>query len=132
MHHILFVFICRICFAIAEILLLIGLSIESGHLTNWSTPRPSCLVIQRGLFSSGGVFGITTVFLACGLYVTALRAQKLLQDQEIMHSEILEVSTLYASPPRSLTTITNENPIVRPNQNEQELFEYLSALNKVF
>ncbi|KAM7485017.1 hypothetical protein LguiA_001026 [Lonicera macranthoides] len=123
-----------ICFAVGEILLLIGLSVESGHLKNWSKPRPSCLIIQQGLFSVAGVFGLTTVFLASGLYVTALRAQRLMFDQENTRRQILEASVLYASPPRSpgrrLTTIANENPITRHNQNEQDLFAYLSAFDK--
>lgn len=117
-----------------EILLLIGLSVESGHLKNWSKPRPSCLIIQQGLFSAAGVFGLTTVFLASGLYVTALRAQRLMYDQENTRQEILEASVLYTSPPRSpgrqLTTIANENPITTHNRNEQDLSAYLSAFDK--
>ncbi|KAK3027744.1 hypothetical protein RJ639_042484, partial [Escallonia herrerae] len=108
-----------VCFAVGEILLLIGLSVESGHLKNWSTPRPSCLIIRQGLFAAAGVFGLTTVFLASGLYITALRAQRLWQAQENVRHEIMEASVLHASPPRSqgnrLGTVTNENPITREN-----------------
>ncbi|XP_062108704.1 uncharacterized protein LOC133819456 [Humulus lupulus] len=112
-----------ICFAVGEILLLIGLSIESGHLKNWSKPRASCLVIREGLFSAAGVLALTSVFLAAGLYLTALKAQKIAQENENMRLRILETSALYASPPRSptihpMTAIDRENPIFRDDPIE--------------
>uniref|UniRef100_A0A803NBW7 Uncharacterized protein n=1 Tax=Chenopodium quinoa TaxID=63459 RepID=A0A803NBW7_CHEQI len=36
-----------LCFAVGEIMLLIGLSVESGHLKDWSTPKTSCLIIRE-------------------------------------------------------------------------------------
>lgn len=112
----------RICFSVGEILLLIALSVESGHLKNWSRPRSSCLVIRPGLFSAAGVFALTSVFLAAGLYLTALRAQRTFQDRENVRREVLEASALYASPPRSppnqLTAIARENPFFTDNQIE--------------
>ncbi|KAM6545113.1 hypothetical protein CsatB_025849 [Cannabis sativa] len=106
-----------ICFAVGEILLLIGLSIESGHLKNWYKPRASCLVIREGLFSAAGVLALTSVFLAAGLYLTALKAQKIAQQHENVRRQILETSALYASPPTSptihpITAIDRENPIL--------------------
>ncbi|GAB2260081.1 hypothetical protein Droror1_Dr00010936 [Drosera rotundifolia] len=78
-----------VCFATAEMILLIGLSIESGHLKNWSTPRPSCLVVREGVFTAAGVFSLLTVFLAAGLYVVALRLQQELQDRYTVSQQIL-------------------------------------------
>ncbi|KAL9237213.1 hypothetical protein vseg_011793 [Gypsophila vaccaria] len=89
-----------ICFAVGEIMLLIGLSVESGHLRDWSTPKQSCLVVRGGVFTAAGVFSLLTVFLAAGLYATALRVQWLCQEQDTVRREVLEAST-YASPPRS-------------------------------
>ncbi|XP_059667417.1 uncharacterized protein LOC132312616 [Cornus florida] len=134
--HAAFFFIATwICFAVGEILLLIGLSVESGHLKNWTIPRPSCLTVRQGMFSAAGVFGLITVFLAAGLYITALRIQRLIQEQEMVQREVLEASVLYASPPWSpphrLTSAANENPIVRQNQNENmTLADYLSVFDK--
>ncbi|KAG5038896.1 hypothetical protein JHK82_019718 [Glycine max] len=71
-----------ICFAVGEILLLARVSVESGHLKNWSKPKPSCLTIREGLFCVAGVFALTTVFLASALYLTALRALRISQEQE--------------------------------------------------
>uniref|UniRef100_A0A7C9E601 Transmembrane protein n=1 Tax=Opuntia streptacantha TaxID=393608 RepID=A0A7C9E601_OPUST len=90
-----------LCFAVGEVMLLVGLSVESGHLKEWSKPRPSCLIIRAGVFTSAGVFSILTVFLAAGLYATLLRVQWLCQHQQNVQREALDVSTLYASPPRS-------------------------------
>ncbi|KAG4974184.1 hypothetical protein JHK85_031741 [Glycine max] len=49
-----------------EILLLAELSVELGHLKNWSKPRTGCYNIREGLFSTTGVFPVATVFLAAG------------------------------------------------------------------
>ncbi|KAI3804200.1 hypothetical protein L1987_25572 [Smallanthus sonchifolius] len=109
-----------ICFSVGEVLLLIGVSVESGHLKGWLTPRPSCFIAREGLFSSAGVLGITTVFLASGLSVTALRAQWLLQDQ---HNEA-------SSPP--IMAVDGEAPIVRHDlYHEPGLIEYLRAFDKI-
>ncbi|XP_019418946.1 PREDICTED: uncharacterized protein LOC109329672 isoform X1 [Lupinus angustifolius] len=105
-----------ICFAVGEILLLAGLSVESGHLNNWSKPRSECYSIREGLFSSAGVFALTSVFLASGLYLTALRVQTMLEELLLIRREVLEASSFYASPPRSpqnqrhITTVARENP----------------------
>lgn len=128
-----FFFTTWIFFAVAEILLLIGISVESGHLKNWSTSRPSCLVLKQGLFLAAGVFGLTTVFLASGLYITILRVQKLLHEEEIVRRQALEAAMLYASPPRSpghrLETLRNESPVIRQH-NEHDLSLYISAFSK--
>jgi hypothetical protein len=125
----------RICFAVGEILLLIGLSVESGHLKNWSRPRPNCLIVREGLFSAAGIFALLTVFFAAGLYLTVLCAQRTIQEHENTRREILEASALYASPPRSpqhqmITSIARENPVVREDQIEQSSFTYPPAFAK--
>ncbi|XP_031379054.1 uncharacterized protein LOC116194380 [Punica granatum] len=109
-----------VCFAVAEILLLIGLSVESGHLRNWSRPRPNCLVLREGLFCAAGVFALATVFMAAGLYITTLRMQRLFLDQAVFQREMLETSVLYASPPRSpphrIVAVSREGPVGRDEQ----------------
>jgi len=57
-------------------LLLAALSVESGYLKNWTKQRTGCYSIREGLFSAAGVFALAIVFLAVGLYLTALRAQR--------------------------------------------------------
>lgn len=125
-----------ICFAVGEILLLAGLSVESGHLKNWSKPRTDCYIIREGLFSSAGVFALTSVFLAAGLYLTALRAQRMSEELAHVRREILEASALYASPPRSpqrhITTVARENPTTRESQNEHLLSVFPTPFNKSY
>ncbi|CAL0309265.1 unnamed protein product [Lupinus luteus] len=125
-----------ICFAVGEILLLAGLSVESGHLKNWSKPRTDCYIIREGLFSSAGVFALTSVFLAAGLYLTALRAQRILEDLAHVRREILEASVLYASPPRSpqrhITSVARENPTRENNHNEHVLSVFPTPFNKSY
>jgi len=92
---------------------MVGLSVESGHLKNWSKPRTSCYTIREGLFSAAGVFSLTTVFSAACLYLTALRTQRM-SEVATIGREVLEASTFSASPPRSsqrhITTVARENP----------------------
>ncbi|KNA04532.1 hypothetical protein SOVF_198860 [Spinacia oleracea] len=90
-----------VCFAVGEIMLLIGLSVESGHLKDWASPKSSCLIVREGVFTAAGVFSLLSVFLAAGLYATALRVQWLGQQQETIRRAILEASSIYATPPRS-------------------------------
>ncbi|KAL1803703.1 hypothetical protein ACET3Z_032350 [Daucus carota] len=128
-----FFFTTWICFAVGEILLLVGISVESGHLKNWSSSRPNCLVLKQGLFLAAGVFGLATILLASGLYITILRVQKLLLEEEIVRRQALEAAMLYASPPRSpghrLETLRNESPVIRQH-NEHDLSLYISAFSK--
>ncbi|XP_030456025.1 uncharacterized protein LOC130139544 [Syzygium oleosum] len=123
--HAAFFFVSTwISFAVGEILLLIGLSVESGHLRNWARPRPSCLVIREGLFCAAGVFALATVFLAAGLYLTALRAEKAFREQEIARQEMLEASALYASPPQSppprIAAVDREDPATGDGHQGQQ------------
>ncbi|XP_057806066.1 uncharacterized protein LOC131021011 [Salvia miltiorrhiza] len=122
-------------FAVGEIQLLIGLSVESGHLKNWEAPRASCLAIRQGLFTAAGVLGLAAVFFASGLYITALRAERYIQIQENMRRDILEVSVMYASPPRSPNAIQadrGEGPTL-PRQDEHNVHTldyYLRTFDK--
>ncbi|KAJ4848412.1 hypothetical protein Tsubulata_032784 [Turnera subulata] len=113
-----------VCFAVGEILLLIALSVESGHLRDWTRPRPTCLIIKEGLFSAAGILSLITVFLAAGLYLTALRAQRISQEHENTRREVLEASAFHTSPPRSpqhrITATPRENPVLRQNQIDQQ------------
>lgn len=131
---------CRICFGVGEILLLAALSVESGHLKNWSKPRTGCYAIREGVFSAAGAFALTTVFLAAGLYLTALRAQRMSEELANVRREVLEASAFYASPPRSpqsqrhnITTVPRENPTTtRDSQNELLLFVFPTPFNKSY
>ncbi|KAL0548424.1 hypothetical protein IC582_012875 [Cucumis melo] len=127
-----------ISFAVGEILLLIGLSVESGHLNNWSAPKESCLVIKEGLFSAAGVFQLATVFLAAGLYMTAVRAQRMFEQQENVRREVLESYHIHSSPPRSLSLaspplqpmppIAREDPVIRHSHHQQDRAPFWSLL----
>ncbi|XP_010546996.1 PREDICTED: uncharacterized protein LOC104818896 [Tarenaya hassleriana] len=121
-----------LCFGVGEIILLVGLSVESGHLRNWSKPKSDCLVIKQGLFSAAGVFSLLTVFLSTGLYITALRAHKISHDLERIQREIIDASVLYASPPRSpslrLVTVPREGPAIVRDTLDLEISSSLSYL----
>ncbi|KAK9076046.1 hypothetical protein SSX86_004378 [Deinandra increscens subsp. villosa] len=114
-----------ICFSVGEVLLLIGLSVESGHLKGWLTSRQRCFIAPEGLFSSAGVLGITTVFLASGLSITALRTQWLLQDQQTVRQEEAPIPSYSGS---SL----GESAVARHQvYHEPGLIDYLRAFDKI-
>ncbi|KAI4378956.1 hypothetical protein MLD38_016371 [Melastoma candidum] len=105
-----------VCFTVAEILLLIGLSIESSHLKDWSRPRTNCPVIHQGLFCAAGVLALATVLLAAGLHLTAGSLERAFQERELAQRQMLEVSVMYASPPRSprprsMSALFREDPV---------------------
>ncbi|KAE8711907.1 Far1-related sequence 11 isoform 1 [Hibiscus syriacus] len=117
---------------VGEILLLIGLSVESGHLNNWSRPREGCLIIREGLFSAAGVLTLMTVFLAAGLYLTALHAQKMFQHHQRARQLVLETSVLYGSPPHPLTTMAREDPVITELPNHPPRFSFSGDFGKQF
>ncbi|KAE9602569.1 hypothetical protein Lal_00049680 [Lupinus albus] len=102
-----------ICFAVVEILLLIGVFVESGHLKNWSMPRKSCLIIREGMFSSAAVFALITVFLASALCLTTLHTQRISQDLENVQWESspkhVSNPTLLQQQHINIATVTKEN-----------------------
>lgn len=96
---------------------MIGIGVESGHINQWTTPRSSCLVVGTGLFATAGVFGLATVLLAGGLYLTLLHAQRVRQEHAAVRREVMEISFLYAaSPPNRLSHNIFDNPLP-VNQN---------------
>ncbi|KAK1293890.1 hypothetical protein QJS10_CPA16g01610 [Acorus calamus] len=111
-----------VCFAIAEVLLMIGIGVESGHLSDWREERRSCLVFQQGLFSAAGVFGLTTVFLAAALYWTALQDLMVCEEEnDYRHQVAQEISSsLYVSPPlyRMHTSLPRYPRLMQENTNQ--------------
>jgi len=84
------------------VLLLIGIGIESGHLSKWRSPKANCHAVRPGVFAVAGVFGLITVFLGVGLYLTALRTQRLhLEEENARHGRIPNALTLYPHLPPS-------------------------------
>ncbi|KAJ4809117.1 hypothetical protein LUZ62_021683 [Rhynchospora pubera] len=74
-----------LCFAIAEVLLMIGIGVESGHLTDWTKPRTGCHVMRPGMFAAAGILGLIAVFLGFMVYLTSLKTKKLYHGEEAMH-----------------------------------------------
>lgn len=69
--------LCRICFGLAEVLLMIGIGVESGHISDWKKPRPVCHRVRPGMFAAAGILGLITVVVGFVVYVTAVQAQRL-------------------------------------------------------
>lgn len=74
-------FVTWICFGIAEVLLMIGIGVESGHLSDWRKPRPVCHRVRPGMFAGAGILGLITVVLGFVVYITAVQAQRLRGQQ---------------------------------------------------
>uniref|UniRef100_A0A7N0ZSJ9 Transmembrane protein n=1 Tax=Kalanchoe fedtschenkoi TaxID=63787 RepID=A0A7N0ZSJ9_KALFE len=119
-----------VCFAVGEILLLIGITVESSHLRKWASPSSNCLMIREGLFASAGVIGMSTVFLATGLHLTALRIQRACENQEKLRRQMMEAAMLYASPPRNSGVAVMPMESRREHHHQPPLSDYSSDLNK--
>lgn len=70
-------FVTWICFGLAEVLLMIGIGVESGHVSDWRKPRPVCHRVRPGMFAAAGILGLITVVVGFVVYVTAVQAHKL-------------------------------------------------------
>ncbi|KAG8052753.1 hypothetical protein GUJ93_ZPchr0001g30286 [Zizania palustris] len=76
-HTFCLFFVTWICFGLAEMLLMIGIGVESGHVNDWRKPRPVCHRVRPGIFAAAGILGLITVVIGFVVYVTALQTQKL-------------------------------------------------------
>jgi len=86
---------CRICFAVAEILLLTRLSVESGHFKNWSKPAKNKLLHYRRRFilSCRGVCFNSTSWCKRSLQLLDEKFFKLLPFM-LLHQDHLKVKDI--------------------------------------
>ncbi|KAL5219950.1 hypothetical protein ABZP36_024663 [Zizania latifolia] len=70
-------FVTWICFGLAEVLLMIGIGVESGHVSDWRKPRSVCHRVRPGIFAAAGILGLVTVVVGFVVYVMAVQTQKL-------------------------------------------------------
>lgn len=112
--------------------MLIGLSVEPGHQTNWSRPRPNCLTVPKGLFCAAGVFTLATVFLAVCLYLVALRIQRALHEREMFRRQ-MAVETSVLSPPCSPQnrSVTRESPVAVDREDPNVVVETTLVSSKM-
>uniref|UniRef100_A0ACD5W046 Uncharacterized protein n=1 Tax=Avena sativa TaxID=4498 RepID=A0ACD5W046_AVESA len=84
-------FITWICFGFAEVLLMIGIGVESGHINDWRKPRQVCHRVRPGMFAAAGILGLITVVVGFVVYVTAVQTQKLRAQHAGGHFAVLYV-----------------------------------------
>ncbi|XP_040376047.1 uncharacterized protein LOC102714696 [Oryza brachyantha] len=70
-------FVTWICFGLAEVMLMVGIAVESGHVSDWRKPRPVCHRVRPGVFAAAGILGLITVVVGFVVYVTALQTNRL-------------------------------------------------------
>lgn len=66
-----------ICFGLAEVLLMIGIGVESGNVSDWRKPRPVCHRVRPGMFAAAGILGLITVAVGFVVYVTAVQTRRM-------------------------------------------------------
>eukprot|EP01018_Ginkgo_biloba_P028256 Gb_39216 [translate_table: standard] len=110
-----------ICYAVAAVLLVIGIAVEATHIGNASMARNKCLVIREGLFAAAGVFGLSTTSLGVAFYVTALQTLRVQEAEANVRQEVLEAGFFSDSPPwRSMDELPQSHPIANLNSNTQQ------------
>ncbi|XP_066311692.1 uncharacterized protein [Miscanthus floridulus] len=78
-------FLTWICFGFAEVMLMIGIAVESGHMSDWRKPRPVCHRVRPGMFAAAGILGLITVVVGFVVYITAVQAQRLRGQHQYQH-----------------------------------------------
>ncbi|KAJ4782694.1 hypothetical protein LUZ62_066951 [Rhynchospora pubera] len=109
-----------LCFAIAEVLLMIGIGVESGHLTDWTKPRTGCHVMRPGMFAAAGILGLIAVFLGFMVYLTSLKTQKLYHGEEAMHRGLHHAEPRPHVPPPTAPHEPNPPAAVQTHPPEAE------------
>lgn len=56
---------------------MVGIAVESGHVSDWRKPRAVCHRVRPGVFAAAGILGLITVVVGFVVYVTALQTNKL-------------------------------------------------------
>eukprot|EP00262_Sarcandra_glabra_P017761 TRINITY_DN6187_c0_g1_i1.p1 TRINITY_DN6187_c0_g1~~TRINITY_DN6187_c0_g1_i1.p1 ORF type:complete len:274 (+),score=22.09 TRINITY_DN6187_c0_g1_i1:216-1037(+) len=102
-----------VCFAVAEVLLVIGMTVESTHLRRWRHARRDCLVTRHGAFLAAGVFDLSTVILATAFFCVLLRMKRAIGEADV-HREVMHVD-LYPS-----TSLPDSSPALTRNSNLME------------
>ncbi|RWR82214.1 putative transmembrane protein [Cinnamomum micranthum f. kanehirae] len=105
-----------VCFGVAEVLLVIGIAVESTHLKKWNDTRSRCIVARRGSFLAAGVFGLSTMFLATAFYFVVLKMKRVKEGEASIRREVVEAA-LFSNP----RPATSNMVIVSPSA--QELLE---------
>ncbi|XP_058091457.1 uncharacterized protein LOC131237609 isoform X2 [Magnolia sinica] len=91
-----------VCFGVAEVLLVIGVAVESNHLGTWREPRKNCLVVRHGSFLAAGIFDLFTVFLATAFYFVVLKMLRVREGEAAVQREVVEVA-LFSTPQSTLS-----------------------------
>ncbi|ERN16805.1 uncharacterized protein LOC18445132 [Amborella trichopoda] len=65
-----------VCFSVAEVLLLIGIVVESNHSRNWRSPKSHCLLFPKGFFLATGILGIFALSCPMQSYLIALWSRR--------------------------------------------------------
>ncbi|XXG65252.1 hypothetical protein AAC387_Pa05g3003 [Persea americana] len=106
-----------VCFGVAEVLLVIGIAVESTHLKRWNDTRSRCIVARRGSFLAAGVFSLSTMFLATAFYFVVLKMKRVKEGEASIRREVVEAALF-----SNAGSATSNMVMVSPN-SAQELLE---------
>lgn len=99
-----------VCFGIAEVLLVIGIAVESTHLREWRSARNRCLVVRQGSFLAAGFFDLSTVFLATAFYFVVLQMKKVRDGEAAVQREVVEAALFSTPTSNTSNTMTSPSP----------------------
>ncbi|KAG9450541.1 hypothetical protein H6P81_010506 [Aristolochia fimbriata] len=120
-----------VCFAVAEVLLLIGIAVESIHLKRWREPRDGCVVVRRWSFLAAGVFDLTTVIFATSFYLLVLRMKRERDEEIAVRNEVIEAADRFSANATALrppTAASSSAPAPNPNLSEGDASIVVSKL----
>ncbi|GLJ09745.1 hypothetical protein SUGI_0115110 [Cryptomeria japonica] len=90
-----------ISFAVAAVLLIIGIAVEAGHTERQNVVRYKCTVVREGVFAAAGVFGLFATCMGVAFYASAVQTERLQEEEDNVRREIMELTIHYTptSPP---------------------------------
>ncbi|KAH9306352.1 hypothetical protein KI387_010756 [Taxus chinensis] len=100
-----------VSFAVAAVLLIVGVAVEAGHTERWSVGRDKCMVVRVGVFAAAGVVGLFATSMGIAFYVSAVQTERLVEEEAHIRREVVEATVHYtsASPaPSSIQQIPNK------------------------
>ncbi|XP_068641593.1 uncharacterized protein [Aristolochia californica] len=109
-----------VCFAAAEVLLLIGIAVESIHSKRWREPRDGCVVVRRWTFLAAGLFDLTTVIFATSFYLLILKTKRQREEELAIGNEVAEADRFSANAAALRLPTTASSSVSEPNPNVRE------------
>ncbi|KAH9306348.1 hypothetical protein KI387_010752, partial [Taxus chinensis] len=99
-----------ISFAVAAVLLIIGIAVEAGHTEKWDMARDDCMMVRVGVFAVAGVFGLFATLMGVAFYLSAVQTERLQEEEANIRREVIEVTMHYTPASPTSSSVQQQHP----------------------